>query len=54
MLSTVLSLPSGSGPSGMYPFAYAAKTFPSLMYWLSNLRLSLKTIRHMTDVGMGL
>ena len=30
------------------------KRSPSLMYWFSNLGLSLKTIRHMTDVGMGL
>ena len=51
MLSTVLSLPNGSGPSGMYPSAYVAKTFPLTH---SNLGLSLKTIRHMTDVGMGL
>ena len=29
------------------------KRSPSLMYWLSKLGLSLKTIRHMTDVGMG-
>ena len=54
MLSTVLSLPNGSGPSGMYPLPTLPKRSPSLMYWLSKLGLSLKTIRHMTDVGMGL
>ena len=29
------------------------KRSPSLMCWLSKLGLSLITIRHMTDVGMG-
>ena len=44
MLSKVLSLPNGSGPSGMYPLPTLPKRSPSLMYWLSKLGLSLKTM----------
>ena len=49
MLSTVLSLPNGSGPSGMYPFAYAAKTFP-LTHILANSLFDRKENKHVYTI----